>query len=67
MAQAVNCDLYLYADDSCLVYMRNDPKEIENDLNINFNRLCDWFIENIHLNILARIRQNLFFSGQEED
>ena len=46
MAQAVNCDLYLYADDSCLVYTGRDPKEIENKLNSNFNQLCDWFVEN---------------------
>ena len=46
MAQAVNCDLYLYADDSCLVYTENDPKAIEDNLNTNFNNLCDWFVEN---------------------
>ena len=26
MAQAVKCDLYLYADDSCLVYTGKDIK-----------------------------------------
>ena len=29
MKQAVNCDLFLYADDSCLVYQHKDLKEIE--------------------------------------
>ena len=27
--QAVNCDLFLYADDSCLVYQHNDVSKIE--------------------------------------
>ena len=46
MSQAVKCDLYLYADDSCLVYTGNDVKIIEDNLNKNFNSLCDWFVEN---------------------
>ena len=46
MAQAVKCDLYLYADDSCLVYTGKDIKIIETNLNDNFNSLCDWFVEN---------------------
>ena len=37
MAQAVKCDLYLYADDSCLVYAGKDIKVIEKTLNENFN------------------------------
>ena len=46
MSQAVDCGLYLYADDSCLVYTGKDIKDIEANLNKNFNRLCDWFVEN---------------------
>ena len=46
MAQAVKCDLYLYADDSCLVYTGKDIKVIEKTLNENFNSLCNWFVEN---------------------
>ena len=46
MSQAVDCDLYLYADDSCLVYTGRDIKDIEDNLNRNFNSLCDWFVEN---------------------
>ena len=45
MAQAVKCDLYLYADDSCLLYTDRDMHEIEDTLNKNFNSLCDWFVE----------------------
>ena len=46
MSQSVNCDLYLYADDSCLVYTGKDIKTIEDNLNKNFNSLCDWFVDN---------------------
>ena len=40
ISQAVKFDLYLYADDSCLVYTGRDT------LNKNCNCLCDWFVEN---------------------
>ena len=43
MSQAVDCDLYLFADDSCLVYMGKDIKDIEDNLNYY---LWDWFVEN---------------------
>ena len=43
MSQAVSSDLYLYADDSCLVYQHKDVKVIEQQLNKDFSNLCDWF------------------------
>ena len=45
MARAVNCDLLLYADDSCLIFRDKDIEQIETILNKNFNSLCDWFVE----------------------
>ena len=33
MKQAVDCDLFLYVDDSCLVYQHKNVKEIERNLN----------------------------------
>ena len=33
MPQAVDCDLLLYADDSCLVFRDNNIDEIEKQLN----------------------------------
>ena len=44
MPQSVNCDLYLYADDSCLVIQ--DVKIIERQLNADFANICDWFLDN---------------------
>ena len=46
MSSSVDCDLLLYADDSCLVFTDRDLKNIENILNRNFGSLCDWFVEN---------------------
>ena len=46
MAQAVDCNLYLFADDSCLVHTGDDIKEINENLNKNFNAICDWLVEN---------------------
>ena len=42
----MDCDLLLYADDSCLVFGDNNVNEIEKQLNRSFNSLCDWFIDN---------------------
>ena len=46
MKQAVNCVLFLYADDSCLVYQHNDVSKIEHNLNKNFLDISDWFVDN---------------------
>ena len=46
MPKAVNGDLLLYADDSSLVIGDNNVNEIEKQLNINFNSLCDRFVDN---------------------
>ena len=52
MPQVVKCDLFLYADDTCLTFQHENVKEIEDQLNLNFSSLCDWFTNNklsIHL------------------
>ena len=46
MARAVDYDLLLYADDSCLIIRDSSIEQIESILNRNFNALCDWFVEN---------------------
>ena len=46
MPQSVNCELLLYADDTCLIFQHNDIKEIENQLNKYFSLICDWFVDN---------------------
>ena len=44
--QTVDCDLFLYADDSCFVYQHKDVSKIEQKLNKNFSNICDWFADN---------------------
>ena len=45
MPQAVKCDLFFYADDTCLTFQSENVKEIEDLLNLNFSSLCDSFID----------------------
>ena len=40
------CNLYLYADDSCLVFQCKSVKTINDVLTKEFSNLCDWFIDN---------------------
>ena len=46
MPQAVNSNLFLYADDSCLVFLEKDVIEIERQLNRDFKNICEWFVDN---------------------
>ena len=46
ITQAVKCDLFLYADDTCLVCQHKDINKIENQLNEDFSNICDWFVDN---------------------
>ena len=45
MPRAVDSNLLLYADDSCLMFQRKDIKEIEKVWNNDFENICDWFID----------------------
>ena len=46
MSQAVKCNLFLYADDTCLVCQHKDINEIEKQLNKDFENICNWFVDN---------------------
>ena len=46
MPMAVKCDLFLYADDTCLVFQSKNVKDIEKQLNKDFANICDWFVDN---------------------
>ena len=45
MPHSVDCELLLYADDTCLKFQHKDITEIESVLNKNFSMLCDWFVD----------------------
>ena len=46
MSQAVKCNLFLYADGTCLVCQHKVINEIEKQLNKDSESICDWFIDN---------------------
>ena len=46
MPMAVKCDLFLYADGTCLVLQSKNVKDIEKQLNEDFANICDWFVDN---------------------
>ena len=46
MPMAVKCDLFLYADDNCLVFQSKNVEDIEKQLNEDFANICDWFVGN---------------------
>ena len=46
MPQAVNSNLFLYADDSCLMFQHKEFKKIEKVLNNDFENIGDWFVDN---------------------
>ena len=45
MPQAVNSELLLYADDTRLFFMGKDSKTTGNQLNKDFNSLCEWLFD----------------------
>ena len=46
MSQAVKCNLFLYAHDTCLVCQHKDINEIEKQLDKDFESNCDWLVHN---------------------
>ena len=46
VTQAVDSELLLYADDTCLVFQHRNKKTIEENLNRDFSTLVDWFVDN---------------------
>ena len=42
----VGCEMLLYADDTCLVFQAKELEKISDRLNTEFNKRCDWFVDN---------------------
>ena len=40
-----DCDVRLYADDTCISFKHKNIKIIEEKLNSDFNNICDWFLD----------------------
>ena len=47
MPQAIKCDLLLYADDSVLLFTHKNVDVINEQLNRDFNSVCEWFVDNM--------------------
>ena len=46
MPQAVDNELLLYADDTCLVFQHSNITTTKGHLNRDFSTLVDWFVDN---------------------
>ena len=46
MSMAVKCNLFLYVDDTCLVFQSKNVKDIEKQLKEDFANVRDWFVDN---------------------
>ena len=46
MPQAVDSELFLHADDTCLIFQDKGTIEIESTINKNLIMLCDLFVDN---------------------
>ena len=46
MSQTEECELYLYARDSCLLFQHKNVTEIKKKLARDFSTVCDWFLDN---------------------
>ena len=67
MKQAVDYDLFLCADDSCLVYQHNDISKIEQNLIKNFSNICDWFVDNKRAFISEKAKKNAYYLAQKKN
>ena len=45
MPQAVKSNLFLCADDPCLMYQHRNVNDIEKQLNRDFENVCDWSVD----------------------
>ena len=55
MPYTIDCDLFLYADDTCL-------EQIKEELTKNFSNICEWFVNNRLSIHLGEDKTNLSFS-----
>ena len=65
MPQAVDSELLIYADDTCLVFQHRNIKTIEEHLNRNFSTLVDWFVDNrLSVHFGEDIKKSILFSSK---
>ena len=65
MSQALECDLYLYADDSCLLFQHKSVTDIKKTLTKDFSNICDWFVDNkISIHFAEDKTKSVLFSSK---
>ena len=63
MPQAVDSELLLSADDTCLVFQHMNIKAIEEHLNRDFSTLVDWFVDDkVSVHFAADKTKSILFS-----
>lgn len=46
MPMSFKCNLFLYGDDTYLVFLSKNVKDIQKQLNKDFENMCDWSVDN---------------------
>ena len=65
MNQAVECNLYLYTDDSCLLFQHKSVTEMKKQLTKNFSSISDWFVDNkLSINFGEDKTKSILFSSK---
>ena len=65
MPGAIGCEMLLYADDTCVVFQAKDLDSISKKLNTEFNKLCDWFVDNkLTIHFRDDKTKSILFSGK---
>ena len=60
-SQSVNSELLLYADETCLIYIGEDTETLEEQLNKDFNSLCEWFDNKLSIHFGEEKTQSILF------
>ena len=55
ISMAVKCNLFLYADEACLVFQNKNVKDIEKQLNEDFAYICDWYMLTMFTPVKAKL------------
>ena len=64
MLMAVTCDLFLYADDTCLVFQSKNVKDMEKQLNEDFANICDWFVDKLGIHVGEDKTKSILFASK---
>ena len=67
MPQAVDCDLFLYADNTYFLYQHKDLDRINKELTKHFCNICDWFVNNkLSIHFGEGKTKSIFFSTKKK-